>query len=187
MRKDHERYSLRDIWKADIETQEAWTGAIEGTIQGLTGIGRPLAQVMEDALGIKGLIWWIEGLGQLAYTFANFMNPWAAAQHAAAATAFFYAATQANKVKSTGGAGRGGAPARQNLQRRRQTLEEAPDMSLRSPSGLTFVNLIDMRGAVGVDGRRVGNQIIDAINRGAPLRDGRMISGTVIGGGRWRW
>lgn len=166
---------------ADLE-REAWTNAIEATASSVTQIGSSLTGIMQDALGIKGLVWWVEGLGQVAYAAANWYNPLAATRHAAAAAAFFYAAAQAGKHGGTQTArgGGGGSARRSRVERRRQTLEEAPDQSLRSPSGLVFAQYVDVRGAVGVDGRRVGLALLGALNRGARFRSGHRLDGIMF-------
>jgi hypothetical protein len=167
----------REVWKL-------WASDISTATDTFASVGRSLGGIMEEVTKQKGLVWWIEGLAQVAYGIAAGVElQWGkAAQHAAAATAFFYAASQAGKTGGKGSAG-GSKNRDRRIERRRQTLEEAPDSRLRSPSGMTFMQYNDFRGAV-LPGDRIGGTLTSLINRGARVRDGRTLGDNVIG--RWR-
>jgi hypothetical protein len=162
------------------EAWALWASDLSTATDTFASVGRSLGGIMEEVTGQKGLVWWIEGLAQTAYSIAaGAEGQWhKAVQHAAAAASFFFAASQANKAKPTGGGGK-----QQQIQRRRQTLEEAPDARLRSPSGLVFAQYNDFRGAI-MPSRRVGAELMQAMNRSGRFRSGSRLDGNVVQG--WR-
>jgi hypothetical protein len=168
---------------AEAKTTQARVDALTGGISAFRSMASGFGQFITDQIEAKRFMLWIDAAAEYGYGFATmFTNPLESAMHFVAATQLSLAAAMPTP-SGGGGGGRGASGgsgrSRQEADRRRQSLEPTPDASLRSPSGNTFVILNDNRGAVGLDGERLGMRIMGVVNRSGRYRSGQRFNSTV--------